>query len=133
MTATDNDSGNDTRSNAYLEQRVSHLEELVSVLHERVERLEDDSPSPAESNRSVENDTEPDYSEFGLIDDRDQAVLTTLDVGETYKFNTIRRKYRFQGDVTTPGIARYRAETLTENRDLFEPFNGRFRFLGVGK
>jgi hypothetical protein len=129
MTATDNDSGNDNRSSVHLEQRVSHLERLVSVLHERVERLEDGSSSATESNCPAE----PDYSELEGIDKRDQVVLTTLDEGAVYKYNAIRRKYRYQADVTGPDIARHRTETLIEDTDLFEPVNDRVRFLGVGK
>jgi hypothetical protein len=133
MTPTDNDSGNDNRSSVHLEQRVSHLERLVSVLHERVERLEDGSSSATESNRPVENDTEPDYSELEFIDKVDRDVLMTLDEGAVYRFNTIRTKYRQQASVASSGTAHHLAETLIEETELFERVNGRVRFLGVGK
>lgn len=133
MTPTDNDSGDDKRSNAYLEQRVTELEELASDLYDRVERLEDESSPTTESNRSVENDAEPDYSELEFVDRFDQDVLTTLDEETVYKHNTIKRKYRRHTRISDPSTARNRAKTLIENTDLFEPYNGRVRFLGVGK
>ena len=100
---------------------VEALRKKVKNLEERVSELESSSGEGATTSHSS-----------GWGDRRDQAVISKLEVGESYQGAFLRKLYKLETDIKNKGTLKNRVGEL-KNSGLFE-YEGysSYRYVGDG-
>lgn len=95
---------------------VDALHRKIEALEERVETLESGGEGSSSSSR------------WG--DRRDQAVIATLEIGETYSSPELRDRYRAETDIRNKKTLKQRVREIKRS-GLLEPVGyGEYRFMG---